>query len=106
MNLPTRLSISCFCGLAALFCSIAQAQTCPFTFSHNADSLTHTCTEITTGVFDLKITVTDDGSPTVAVIVNDLPGGGPPAIRVLRIWRAYLPFRWRHPLVESCTWKR
>ncbi|MCE7967632.1 MAG: hypothetical protein DYG94_02675, partial [Leptolyngbya sp. PLA3] len=83
MNLPTRLSISCFCGLAALFCSIAQAQTCPFTFSHNADSLTHTCTEITTGVFDLKITVTDDGSPTVAVIVNDLPGGGPPAIRDL-----------------------
>ncbi|MCL4221289.1 MAG: hypothetical protein KJZ65_07955 [Phycisphaerales bacterium] len=72
-------------GLIAqtLALATANAQVCPFSVTHNADSLNVTCTEVSSGVWDLKLTIVDDGTPTVTVTVNDMSGGGSPTIRDL-----------------------
>ncbi len=44
-----------------------------------------TCTEVSTGVWDLSLSITDTGYPVVTIIVNDLPGGISPAIRDLLV---------------------
>lgn len=64
--------------LALVFAGgLAMGQTCPFTITHDADSLVTACTEVSTGVWDLSLSITDTDYPEVTVIVNDLPVESP-----------------------------